>query len=117
LLKVKFECAELPPEMNEQSGILSGEQARALAGALPARFRLCGWHLLYSTARHGISLQTLYRRWVPPPPGDRTLGTGRWDLDSSCGMQAASQAMFTFRVKSPRRLQFCRNFRVQQLTA
>ena len=50
--------------MNEASRIMSGQQAQALAGALPPRYRLCGWTLLYSTDRHGISLQTLYRRCV-----------------------------------------------------
>lgn len=48
--------------MNERSGIVSSEAARALSGALPPRFRMSSWKLLYSTARHGISLQTLYRR-------------------------------------------------------
>ncbi|KAF6253531.1 TLD-domain-containing protein [Scenedesmus sp. NREL 46B-D3] len=33
-----------------------------LAAALPARYQARGWSLLYSTSRHGISLQTLYRR-------------------------------------------------------
>jgi hypothetical protein len=49
--------------MAERSGILSADAACALSGALPARFRMSGWRLLYSTERHGISLQTLYRRW------------------------------------------------------
>ena len=48
--------------MAERSGILSADAARSLSGALPARFRMSGWRLLYSTERHGISLQTLYRR-------------------------------------------------------
>lgn len=33
-----------------------------LAAALPPRYQARGWSLLYSTSRHGISLQTLYRR-------------------------------------------------------
>eukprot|EP00775_Hariotina_reticulata_P009710 gene9710-9869_t len=33
-----------------------------LAAALPPRFQSRPWFLLYSTARHGISLTTLYRR-------------------------------------------------------
>lgn len=48
--------------MAERSGILAADAARALSGALPARYRMSGWRLLYSTERHGISLQTLYRR-------------------------------------------------------
>lgn len=48
--------------MSERSGIMSSETARALAGGLPPRFRMSSWSLLYSTERHGISLQTLYRR-------------------------------------------------------
>jgi hypothetical protein len=30
-----------------------------IAGALPPRYQSRDWQLLYSTARHGISLQTL----------------------------------------------------------
>lgn len=58
---------ELPPLMSDRSGILHVEQARALAGTLPARFRMNSWSLLYSTEKHGISLQTLYRRSVNAP--------------------------------------------------
>lgn len=58
---------ELPPPMSERSGIMSGETARALAGGLPPRFRMSSWSLLYSTERHGISLQTLYRRSKAAP--------------------------------------------------
>lgn len=58
---------ELEPEMEGRSGILGAGEARAVAGALPTRHRLCSWRLLYSTDRHGISLQTLYRRSVAAP--------------------------------------------------
>ncbi len=41
--------------------MLSDEDVRALAMAVPFRHRWRHWRLLYSTARDGISLQTLYR--------------------------------------------------------
>lgn len=58
---------ELEPDMDSRSGILGPREAQAVAGSLPARHRLCAWKLLYSTDRHGISLQTLYRRAVASP--------------------------------------------------
>jgi hypothetical protein len=39
-----------------------------LAAALPARYQARDWLLLYSTSRHGISLQTLYRRCAGTSP-------------------------------------------------
>jgi hypothetical protein len=44
-----------------------------IAGALPPRYQSRDWQLLYSTARHGISLQTL---WVASErvPAVPTLG-------------------------------------------
>ena len=41
--------------------MLSDDDVRALAMAVPFRHRWRHWRLLYSTARDGISLQTLYR--------------------------------------------------------
>lgn len=49
------------PTMSEDSSMLSDEDVRALAMAVPLRHRWRDWRLLYSTARDGISLQTLYR--------------------------------------------------------
>jgi hypothetical protein len=49
------------PAMSEASGLLREEHVRALAAAVPARFRQARWTLLYATARDGISLQTLLR--------------------------------------------------------
>lgn len=43
-----------------QSLILSHFALRQLAGAVPARFAYADWRLLYSTAVHGISLNTFY---------------------------------------------------------
>ena len=37
------------------------------ASILPPRHRLAQWSLQYSSSRHGISLQTLYRRAQPGP--------------------------------------------------
>ena len=42
--------------------MLSDDDVRALAMAVPFRHRWRHWRLLYSTARDGISLQTLYRQ-------------------------------------------------------
>ncbi|CAL5224680.1 g7404 [Coccomyxa viridis] len=50
------------PTMSEESSMLSDDDVRALAMAVPFRHRWRHWRLLYSTARDGISLQTLYRR-------------------------------------------------------
>ena len=54
-------AGEYLPELSEESGLLSDEDVRALAAAVPIRHRWCHWRLLYSTARDGTSLQTLYR--------------------------------------------------------
>jgi hypothetical protein len=49
------------PELSEPSVLLTERHCRALATAVPVRHRWRRWHLLYSTVRDGISLQTLYR--------------------------------------------------------
>lgn len=49
------------PELSEPSAILEERHCRALAAAVPIRHRWRRWHMLYSTGRDGISLQTLYR--------------------------------------------------------
>lgn len=49
------------PELSEPSALLEERDCRALAAAVPIRHRWRRWHLLYSTGRDGISLQTLYR--------------------------------------------------------
>jgi len=46
----------------EPSQILTEPHLRALASALQPMQRFLSWQLSYSTARHGISLSTLYRR-------------------------------------------------------
>ena len=56
------------------AAILAPRAMAALAAALPARFAGARWRLLYSTAAHGTSLQTLYRRAAAPaPPGAAQL--------------------------------------------
>ena len=49
------------PELSEPSVLLTERHCCALAAAVPVRHRWRRWHLLYSTVRDGISLQTLYR--------------------------------------------------------
>ena len=49
------------PALSEASSLMSEDHIRALAAAVPARYRQARWALLYSTARDGISLQTLLR--------------------------------------------------------
>lgn len=53
------------PELGEESALLSDQDIRALVLALPLRHRWRRWNLMYSTARDGISLQTLYRLSTP----------------------------------------------------
>eukprot|EP00878_Enallax_costatus_P009539 GHUV01009969.1.p1 GENE.GHUV01009969.1~~GHUV01009969.1.p1 ORF type:complete len:543 (+),score=153.99 GHUV01009969.1:403-2031(+) len=67
------------PRLSEPSSILSSSRdsstdssslvvgTRHIAAALPARYQTRDWNLLYSTARHGISLQTLYRKAAGSP--------------------------------------------------
>lgn len=58
---------DFTPRLSEQSSILTSDSklkidAQYIAAALPARYQSKDWQLLYSTSRHGISLQTLYRK-------------------------------------------------------
>ena len=45
-----------------QSQVLSSFALRQLAAQLPSRFAYADWQLLYSTAVHGISLNTFYAK-------------------------------------------------------
>lgn len=56
------------PGLSEPSTIMSEQHVSALANVIPSRFRFKEWSLSYSTARHGISLSTLYRRMMPHSP-------------------------------------------------
>jgi hypothetical protein len=51
--------------VGDASAILNDGHARALASAIPPLERMKEWTLSYSTTKHGISLQTLYRKAVP----------------------------------------------------
>ncbi|KAG2432902.1 hypothetical protein HXX76_008633 [Chlamydomonas incerta] len=51
--------------VGDASAILTEGHARALASAVPPMERMKEWTLSYSTTKHGISLQTLYRKAVP----------------------------------------------------
>ncbi|KAG2435847.1 hypothetical protein HXX76_007042 [Chlamydomonas incerta] len=50
------------PVLSEPSAIMSMDDVRALAGAVPARLAQSKWQLLYGSSRDGISLRTLYRK-------------------------------------------------------
>lgn len=50
------------PSLNRDSAMLTETHLRCLAAQLPTRYRLSDWTLLYSSVKHGISLQTLYRK-------------------------------------------------------
>jgi hypothetical protein len=51
------------PTLKDTSVILQTvEIQQKMALTLPTRFRNCEWTLLYSTERHGISLNTFYNR-------------------------------------------------------
>ncbi|XP_049849821.1 uncharacterized protein LOC126320402 isoform X2 [Schistocerca gregaria] len=56
------EDALFTPTLNWSSAILTTEELKLLARALPPRFRLSNWKLLYSSRIHGISIHTLYNR-------------------------------------------------------
>ena len=59
---------QFQPRLSEESSILTADQVTALASAVPARYRLSDWTLQYSMGRHGISLQTMYRRGAGSAP-------------------------------------------------
>ncbi len=50
------------PSLSEPSALMTAEDVRCLAGAVPARLAPGRWQLLYGSARDGISLRTLYRK-------------------------------------------------------
>ena len=50
------------PSLDRESAMLTDKHVRCLAAQLPTRYRLSDWTLLYSSVKHGISLQTLYRK-------------------------------------------------------
>ncbi|KAG2498182.1 hypothetical protein HYH03_003937 [Edaphochlamys debaryana] len=50
------------PTLSEPSAIMSIDDVRSLAGAVPARLAPGRWVLLYGSGRDGISLRTLYRK-------------------------------------------------------
>lgn len=50
------------PGMSSSSELLNEELVRCLTSAIPPRFRHTTWNMLYSTDKHGFSLQTLYRK-------------------------------------------------------
>lgn len=50
------------PELNKTSILLKEHHLKGIVAAIPKRMRQANWQLLYSTARHGYSLQSLYRR-------------------------------------------------------
>lgn len=55
--------------VGEHSLVLHSADLRAcLASAVPPLERMKDWTLSYSTAKHGISLQTLYRKAIPGLP-------------------------------------------------
>lgn len=50
------------PALKPSSIILSEDHIKCLTGVLPRRHRQSEWKLLYSTAKDGFSLQTMYRK-------------------------------------------------------
>ncbi|MEW5314804.1 MAG: hypothetical protein WDW38_006273 [Sanguina aurantia] len=60
----------LMPTLAEPSALMSPDDVRALAGAVPAHVMLASgaWTLEYSTARDGVSLHTLYRKAASKSP-------------------------------------------------
>lgn len=50
------------PDLNKRSILLKEHHLKGIMAVIPKRMRQANWQLLYSTARHGYSLQSLYRR-------------------------------------------------------
>lgn len=61
------------PHLSEASMLLTQQHCILLAAALPARHQHKPWALAYSTTRHGISLQTLYRKSAAAAGGGPAL--------------------------------------------
>ena len=57
-----------PIPIRPPRSVASPEQIQALCTALPLRHQQSRWRLLYSTALHGISLNTLFRRGANRSP-------------------------------------------------
>uniref|UniRef100_A0AAY3ZZN9 Nuclear receptor coactivator 7a n=1 Tax=Denticeps clupeoides TaxID=299321 RepID=A0AAY3ZZN9_9TELE len=53
---------DLLPVLRDPSLILGDHHLETLVKHLPARIQVYSWRLVYSTAEHGTSLKTLYRR-------------------------------------------------------
>jgi len=52
----------LIPKMIDKSDLITPEEMQQLRLSLPRRYASVDWRLLYSTQRHGISLNTFYSR-------------------------------------------------------
>lgn len=50
------------PELSQNSVLLKEDHIKGLMAAVPKRLAQSNWNLLYSTEKHGFSLQTLYRK-------------------------------------------------------
>lgn len=50
------------PNLKPPSILLSEDHIKCLTGSIPRRHRQSEWKLLYSTAKDGFSLQTMYRK-------------------------------------------------------
>ncbi|TRY81250.1 hypothetical protein DNTS_000545 [Danionella cerebrum] len=59
---VDSECEDLQPLLLDHTHILKQQHLDQLLVHLPARTRASQWKLVYSTAEHGTSLMTLYRK-------------------------------------------------------
>lgn len=57
-------CPALSGSTSNPPSVLSRAQLARLAQALPARYAICDWRLVYSTEQHGCSLWTFYSRAV-----------------------------------------------------
>eukprot|EP01025_Chloroclados_australasicus_P013409 TRINITY_DN1631_c0_g1_i1.p1 TRINITY_DN1631_c0_g1~~TRINITY_DN1631_c0_g1_i1.p1 ORF type:complete len:546 (+),score=55.68 TRINITY_DN1631_c0_g1_i1:80-1639(+) len=68
VMPIHLEPCKSVPSMSDESYLLSELHVRCLNNHLPSRHRFSTWELVYSTARHGISLQTLYRRSASARP-------------------------------------------------
>ncbi|XP_060679364.1 oxidation resistance protein 1a isoform X8 [Hemiscyllium ocellatum] len=60
-IKLDLESETFRPNLSEKSALLQTDQIEKLAKNLPPRTVGYPWTLIYSTAKHGMSLKTLYR--------------------------------------------------------
>eukprot|EP00743_Colponemidia_sp_Colp-15_P003565 GILK01003846.1.p1 GENE.GILK01003846.1~~GILK01003846.1.p1 ORF type:complete len:607 (+),score=90.01 GILK01003846.1:153-1973(+) len=68
LTDLRLPMTPFKPLLLSPSQILDEDQITQIAAALPPLCRLKNWHLLYSPAKHGTSINTFYRKTAKQGP-------------------------------------------------